>query len=138
MKQLSLKDFAAISLALVSTLSALPAGAAHAAHAAEIPAGKSDTLPTVAAKTTGLERRAGLLPVYMDRQHGKIWLEVPSPAGKPDGEVGSYLYVEGIVTGLGSNPVGLDRGQLGNGRILTLRRVGGGSFWRRRTLGSGR
>jgi hypothetical protein len=97
-------------------------------RAAETPpgsSGKTDTLPTLAAKTTGLERRAGLLPVYMDRQHGKIWLEVPSPAGKPDGEVGSYLYVEGIVTGLGSNPVGLDRGQLGNGRILTLRRVGG-------------
>jgi hypothetical protein len=122
------------NLALLPLLLLLWAGtshaadAAHAAHAADAPPGgpgKPDVLPSVAAKTNGLEHREGLLPVYLDRQHGKVWLEVPSSAGKPDGEVGSYLYVEGIVTGLGSNPVGLDRGQLGNGRILTLRRVGG-------------
>ncbi|HEX2163010.1 MAG TPA: zinc-dependent metalloprotease, partial [Thermoanaerobaculia bacterium] len=39
--------------------------------------------------------------------------------------VGRYLYVEGLVTGLGSNPVGLDRGQLGETRVIALRRVGG-------------
>ena len=122
MKPLSLKVFASSSLALLLALvAALPARAAETPPAA--PA-KPDTLPTVAAKAAGLERREGLLPFYMDRQRGKIWLEVP-PATQPDGEVASYLYVEGIVTGLGSNPVGLDRGQLGNSRILTLRRVGG-------------
>ena len=42
-----------------------------------------------------------------------------------NGEVASYIYQEGIATGLGSNPVGLDRGQLGDTRIVTLRRLGG-------------
>ncbi|HXO18348.1 MAG TPA: zinc-dependent metalloprotease, partial [Thermoanaerobaculia bacterium] len=50
--------------------------------------------------------------------------EVP-PAHGPAGEVASYLYVEGIVTGLGATPVGLDRGQIGDTRVLDLRRVGG-------------
>jgi hypothetical protein len=119
MRSLILKVFAPLALALflLTPFFALPADAADA------PAGKPDTLPTLAAKAAGLTRREGLLPVYLDRQHGKIWLEVPPPS-LPNGEVGSYLYVEGIVTGLGSNPVGLDRGQLGNGQILTLRRVG--------------
>ncbi len=73
--------------------------------------------------TASLEKREGLLTFYTDRQRGKIWLEVP-PAKGPRGEVASYLYQEGIVTGLGSNPVGLDRGQAGETRIISLRRVG--------------
>jgi hypothetical protein len=88
------------------------------------PASESGELPTVAAKIAGLERRPGLLNLYMDRQRGRIWLEVP-PASGPGGEVGSYLYVESLLSGLGSNPVGLDRGQLGDTRVVTLRRVGG-------------
>ncbi len=48
------------------------------------------------------------------------------PAAKgASGEVASYIYQESIATGLGSNPVGLDRGQLGDTRVITLRRVGG-------------
>ena len=81
-------------------------------------------LPTVAAQTAGMERRPGLLDLYLDRRHGKIWLRVP-PASGEGGEVASYLYVEGLVSGLGSNPVGLDRGQLGVAQVVTLRRLGG-------------
>ena len=71
----------------------------------------------------GLERRDGLMTTYLDRRAGTVWLEVP-PAGA-DGVVGEYLYVEGLASGLGSNPVGLDRGQLGESRVVRLRRVGG-------------
>lgn len=70
-----------------------------------------------------LEPRAGLLDLWVDPQTGKVWLGLPEPA--EDGEVGTYLYVEGLLTGLGSNPVGLDRGQLGEGRIVTFRAAGG-------------
>src|SRR3954454_19526648 len=73
-------------------------------------------------RTAGMEKRGGLLDLYVDREGGKVWLAVP-PAGK-DGVVGSYIYSEGILTGLGSNPVGLDRGQIGDARLVTLRRVG--------------
>ena len=79
--------------------------------------------PEIAAKVSGLERRPGLLDLYVDRAQGKLLAVLP-PASGPRGQLGEYLYLEGLVTGLGSNPVGLDRGQLGETRILTLRRVG--------------
>ncbi len=71
----------------------------------------------------GLERRSGLLGLHLDRRHGKVWLELPAPAA--DGEVLRLIHLEGLLTGLGSNPVGLDRGQMGESRLLVLRRVGG-------------
>jgi hypothetical protein len=77
----------------------------------------------IAARTAGSERHEGLLPLWFDRKAGKVWAEVPAPSG-PRGEVGSYLYVESLLTGMGSNPVGLDRGQLGDTRVIDLRRVG--------------
>jgi len=79
---------------------------------------------TFAAKTKSLARRPGLLTTYLDPRAGKLLLELPRPAG-PRNLCGRFLYVEGIETGLGSNPVGLDRGQLGETRVVEFRRVGG-------------
>jgi len=123
MKPRLLSFFAAAALFCALPLAAAPpkgAGAkqAPAAEAAEGPP------PTLAKATAHLERRAGLLTFYVDRQKGKVWLAVP-PAREKGGEVASYIYQEGIVSGLGSNPVGLDRGQMGDAQIVTLRRVGG-------------
>lgn len=71
-----------------------------------------------------LVQRHGLLTIYLDEPAGKVWLQVPeSPAGDSR-DLGSYLYVEGLTSGLGSNPVGLDRGQLGESHVLSLRRIG--------------
>lgn len=84
----------------------------------------AEPLPTLAVKTDGLSRREGLLNFHVDRDRGRVWLELPKPTG-PRGEIGSYLYVEAIVSGLGSNPVGLDRGQLGDTRVVTFRLFGG-------------
>ncbi|MGH7731633.1 MAG: DUF5117 domain-containing protein, partial [Candidatus Eiseniibacteriota bacterium] len=77
-----------------------------------------------AAKTKSAVRREGLLTTWLDRKAGRLLLELPRPGG-PRGECGSFLYLEGIRTGLGSNPVGLDRGQLGDARVVVFRRVGG-------------
>ena len=100
----------ALLLALASGLAALPAAAAPA------PGG-------FAARTQGYERREGLLPTYLNAKTGKLLLVLPPPRGAR-GICGTYLYLEGIRTGLGSNPVGLDRGQLGDTRVVTFRRVG--------------
>jgi hypothetical protein len=94
--------------------------------ASPAPAAKPAAAPktqAISAKTAGLEKRSGLFDIWVDTKGGKLWLAVPPP-GK-DGIVGSYIYSEGLLTGLGSNPVGLDRGQLGDTRIVTLRQVGG-------------
>ncbi|HKI06734.1 MAG TPA: zinc-dependent metalloprotease [Thermoanaerobaculia bacterium] len=109
---------------LLTLLCAAPLFAAPPKEGAAKPPAPAGALPTIAKATGGLEKRAGLLTFYVDRQKGKIWLAVPPAPGK-DGEVASYLYQEGLLTGLGSNPVGLDRGQLGDTRVVTLRRLGG-------------
>jgi len=92
--------------------------------AGEEPAGSTDALSTIEVATEGLVRHTGLLDIFLDPERGRIWLALPPP-GAPRGEIGRYLYVEGLVTGMGSNPVGLDRGELGPTRVIILRRVGG-------------
>jgi len=92
---------------------------ALAAGAAE----EQGPLPGVGEKAAGLERLDGLMTLHIDRHRGKVFLELP-PAEDPD-TGHRYLYVEGLVTGLGSNDVGLDRGQIGPARLVGLRRVGG-------------
>jgi hypothetical protein len=78
--------------------------------------------PAISEKTTDLEKRHGFLNFYADRNTGKIWLELPSSIAQPDGF--RLLYAQGLLTGLGSNPVGLDRGLLGPTRFVSFRRVG--------------
>jgi hypothetical protein len=81
-------------------------------------------LPKINEKAHALAGLDGLLRIFPDNQRGRIWLEVP-PVKGPRGEIGEYIYQDGLRTGLGSNPVGLDRGQLGDTRLVVLRRVGG-------------
>ena len=116
MKRRLLRPFAAALLLATPSFAAAPPK--EDAEAAGGPP------PTIAKATAGSEKRVGLLTFYVDSRKGKVWLEVPAAKDK-SGEVASYIYQEAIATGLGSNPVGLDRGQLGDTRIVTLRRVGG-------------
>jgi len=80
-------------------------------------------LPELGEKVAGFERLDGLMTLHIDRHRGNVFLELP-PAEDPD-TGHRFLYVEGLVTGLGSNDVGLDRGQIGPARLVGLRRVGG-------------
>ncbi len=79
---------------------------------------KTDTsLPTVQAKTAGCEKLPGYFPMYWSSKEGKLWIEI----SRLDSE---FLYVNSLATGVGSNDIGLDRGQLGDGRIVKFERVG--------------
>ncbi len=91
--------------------------------AVAVTAETSGPLPGVAEKVTGLELHEGLITFHVDRQRGRIFLELPTADDPDTGH--QFLYVEGLVTGLGSNDVGLDRGQIGPARLVGLRRVGG-------------
>jgi hypothetical protein len=72
---------------------------------------------TIAAKTAGMEKYAGYFTFYWEAKAGKIWLEID----KWDTE---FLYVNSLPAGVGSNDIGLDRGQLGNERIVKFQRIG--------------
>jgi len=76
----------------------------------------NEALPTIAEKTEGMEKTDGYFPAYWEAQTGKLWLEIP--------RFTEFLYVSSLPTGLGSNPVGLDRGQLGDQQVVRFERTG--------------
>ena len=95
-------------------------GAAPALAYADKPA--EAAAPKAADPTAGLARQEGLLPVYVDKDKGRILVALP--AADASGVSGRFLYVTALKTGLGSAPVGLDRARLGRGQILVFRRIG--------------
>src|SRR5262249_8055587 len=74
-------------------------------------------LPTIEARTAEFRKLDGYLPLYWDDKTGSLWMEI----NKFDTEL---LYATGLTAGLGSNDIGLDRGQSGQGRVITFHRVG--------------
>ncbi len=74
-------------------------------------------LPSIASKTAGMKKYPGYFTFYWDENAGKIWLEV-------DKYNQEFLYVNSLPAGLGSNDIGLDRGQLGGQRLVYFEKVG--------------
>ena len=74
-------------------------------------------LPTIEEKTAGFVRHDGFFPVYWDAATGTVWLEI----ARLDEE---FLYMISLPAGLGSNDVGLDRGQISDDRVVQFERVG--------------
>ncbi len=79
----------------------------------------AQALPSIAEKTRGLDKRDGFVPLYWDPASGKLWMELaPARLGA------ELLYITGAPTGLGSNDIGIDRGQIGRERIVRFQRIG--------------
>src|ERR1041385_7714426 len=57
---------------------------------------------SIAARTAGMDRRDGFLPIYLDARQGRILLEIPRDSTRA-------LCLITQATGLGSNPIGFDR-----------------------------
>ncbi|MET3978105.1 hypothetical protein ABIB62_000672 [Mucilaginibacter sp. UYP25] len=73
-----------------------------------------DNIP---AKVKGLTKYSGYFNFYWDNKTGKIYLEID----KFDTE---FLYVNSLPSGIGSNDLGLDRGQIGDSRIVKFIKIG--------------
>lgn len=71
----------------------------------------------IAEKTKNMKYHDGYFPFWWDASNGKIWMLV----NKQDQE---FLYVNSLPAGLGSNDIGLDRGQIGDTRIVYFHKVG--------------
>jgi len=74
-------------------------------------------MPTIAEKTAGIEKLPGYFNLYWDAKQGKLWLEVDKWGTE-------FLYQSGLPAGIGSNDIGLDRGQLGATRMVRFDRSG--------------
>ncbi len=102
---------------LVVAVACLLAGcAATAPPAPDLSVQGPNALPAIAAKTAGLDGRDGFVPVWWDADAGTVWLDAPLDT--------DLLYTVALAAGLGSNDVGLDRGQLGGERVVRFERVG--------------
>src|SRR4030081_3795263 len=77
----------------------------------------STLTPTITEKTQGSEKLAGYFNLYWDAKQGKLWMEIDKWETK-------FLYQSGLSAGIGSNDIGLDRGQLGATRIVRFERSG--------------
>ena len=71
----------------------------------------------VADRVASLTHLDGYVPLYWDAAQGKLLLEIR----QFDHEL---LYQVSLPAGVGSNPLGLDRGQIGPGAIVRFERVG--------------
>ena len=80
--------------------------------------------PSFAEATRGLEHKPGLIDLYLDREAGEVFLAFPAPE-EETGIVGRYIYARALSAGLGSNPVGLDRGAWASTDIVAFRLAGG-------------
>jgi Domain of unknown function (DUF5117) len=77
----------------------------------------SGPTPAIEERVNGLRKIDGYFPLYWDERAGTLLLEIP----RFDTE---FLFSTGLSAGLGSNDIGLDRGQGGQGRIVSFQRMG--------------
>src|SRR5204862_1931815 len=72
---------------------------------------------TISGRTTGLQKLDGYVPLYWDAANGKMLMEISRFNAE-------FLYQVSLPTGVGSNPLGLDRGQLGSSHVVRFERIG--------------
>ncbi len=74
-------------------------------------------LPSITEKTQGLQKFQGFFSFYWDEDQGKVWLEI-------DKFNTEFLYYSSLPAGLGSNDIGLDRGLLGDEKVVFFQKIG--------------
>lgn len=84
-------------------------------------------LPQLDVFTAGMQRHGGFFDAYWDDSEGKLLLKIDR-----FGE--DFLLLSALESGLGSNPVGLDRGQLGDSIVCRWRKVGRRVFLEQQNL----
>ena len=72
---------------------------------------------SIADKTKSMEKMAGYFNIYWDAKAGKVWLEIDKWGTE-------FLYQSSMPAGIGSNDIGLDRGQLGGTHVVRFERSG--------------
>ena len=68
-------------------------------------------------KSKDYKKYEGLFPFYYDAANDKVYMEVKDLEKE-------FLYVYSLSSGIGSNDIGLDRGQLGNEQVVYFKKAG--------------
>src|SRR5688572_6589019 len=103
------------STLLAASLAACAPTSRQGTAPAPAPAAASAT--SIEGKTAGMEKKDGFIPVYLDNKQGKLFLEIPRDSMR-------VLMFYGLATGLGSNPIGLDRGAGGDNYVARFDKNG--------------
>jgi hypothetical protein len=110
--------FGSLSHTVPIVVSALVALAVSVSLMSEVRAeDKNEKLPSVEQFCKGWESWDGFFPLYWDEAEGKLYVRIDRLGEE-------FLYVNALATGVGSNPLGLDRGRLGGKRVVHFERVG--------------
>ncbi len=72
---------------------------------------------TIESKTAKLQKLDGFIPLYWDVENGKLLMQISRFGDE-------LIYYTSLPAGLGSNPIGLDRGQTGESIIVEFERIG--------------
>jgi len=72
---------------------------------------------SLADKTEGWDVQTGFIDFYWDEGSGKILLAIEDFEKE-------FLYVNSLAAGVGSNDIGLDRGQLGGEHVVKFQKIG--------------
>jgi hypothetical protein len=75
--------------------------------------------PTITEKVAGAKKFPGYFNFYWDAKQGKLWVEIDEKRWNTE-----FLYQTSLPAGVGSNDIGLDRGQLGKTAIVRFERSG--------------
>lgn len=78
---------------------------------------RAQSLPSIEDTVAGAEQLSGYFTLYWNDSTGQMYWEIGSLHAE-------FLYQVSMASGLGSNPVGIDRGQLSGTYVLTPKRIG--------------
>ena len=98
-------------------VSAIGLGLGAAVASAQPTAPPKAAPPSIEAKTAGMQKLDGFLPVYWDEAEGRLYLEIARFGVE-------MLHANGIAAGLGSNDIGIDRGATAGSRVVFFERAG--------------
>jgi hypothetical protein len=77
----------------------------------------AEPLPTISHRVSAWKSMPGYFPIYYDASAGKLYVEIDKWSQE-------FLYQDSLPAGVGSNDIGLDRGQLGETMVVHFERSG--------------